>query len=196
MIHCGGTVLDAPVAIDKERNEVPMTPERAIKKKELNESPDGEVICAVVVMTAQEGIACVSPEQSKKVVFLFSKDRAIVQQFFEDLVDKCRERGLQVASEPLRVYHNIAIDDFEKCIKGVTTHFSKLQPDDGDRNMEKILLVIVINDRTYFGNKYASGLSSYGFIKSICDNNYGIASQVVDASTVIKATSAPTKYDD
>uniref|UniRef100_A0A0K0D612 Piwi domain-containing protein n=1 Tax=Angiostrongylus cantonensis TaxID=6313 RepID=A0A0K0D612_ANGCA len=137
MIQCEGTVLDAPVPIDKERNEVPMTPERAIKKKELNglllpivffkESPDGEVICAAVVMSAFEGIACVTPEQFKKVVFLFSKDCAIIQQFFDDLVAKCRERGLQVDSEPLQVYYNITIDEFENCIEDAARRFSSLR---------------------------------------------------------------------
>ncbi|VDM56534.1 unnamed protein product [Angiostrongylus costaricensis] len=165
MIQCDGTVLDSPVAIDKERNEVPMTPERAIKRKELN----GE---------------------------LDSSTNVFRKQFFEDMIDKCRERGLCMASEPLRVYHNITIDGFEKCVKDATIRFSKLQREAGDRNMEKILLVIVINDRTYLGNKYANGLNSYGFIKSICDNNYGIANQVVDASTVIRATLTETKYDE
>uniref|UniRef100_A0A158P6Z2 RNA-directed RNA polymerase n=1 Tax=Angiostrongylus cantonensis TaxID=6313 RepID=A0A158P6Z2_ANGCA len=165
MIQCHGTVLNPPVSIDKEGNELPMTPERAIKRKKVYRE-------------------------------LVSSINAFKQQFFKDMVGKCRERGMHMASVPLRVYHNITIDGFEDCIEDATKRFFKLQLEAGDRNMEKLLLMIVINNRTYLGNKYANGLNSYGFIKAVCDNKYGIASQVVDASTVIKATSTETKYDE
>ncbi|KAJ1349767.1 hypothetical protein KIN20_005417 [Parelaphostrongylus tenuis] len=177
MIQCDGVVLDPPVPIDKERNEVPMTPERAIKRKEINEPPPGEVVFAVFIMgTPQDGKACVPQEQSK--------------QFFEDLVTKCVERGLRVSSGPLRVYYNKTIDLFDRCVEDATKRFSELF---GAEQQEKILLMLVIIDRSFFGNNGAIGTNAYGFIKSICDNKYGVASQVVDSSTVVQATSITTK---
>lgn len=178
MIQCEGTILDAPVPIDKEKKEVPMTPERAIKRKELNETPTGEVICAVIIMGTEEGNACVTPDQAK--------------DFFHNLIEKCRERGLRVASEPLRVYKNIILNRFKNCVEDIIDRFSKLKPVASDDVVIKNLLVLIINYRSPSGD-HADGMTSYGFIKSICDNNYGIASQVVDSSTVVKATSEQTK---
>nr|CDJ90208.1 Stem cell self-renewal protein Piwi domain containing protein [Haemonchus contortus] len=180
MIRCKGLLLEPPVAIDKERNPVEMTPIRAIKKKELNEPPDGEIVMAVLVMQGKQNSkdpsrSCVSNEEAKS--------------FFNDLKEKCRQRGMSVASEPLRVYFDVKAEreEFKRVVKDASDRFSKLA--DG-----KILLLLVINEEQNIPdrNMFDKG-PSYGLIKSVCDNEHGIASQVVDASTVRKATSIGEK---
>ncbi|PIO74581.1 piwi domain protein [Teladorsagia circumcincta] len=147
MIRCKGLILDAPIAIDKDRNPVDMTPLRAIKRKELNEPPNGEIVIAVIIMgveiSRREWQPCVSEVDAKL--------------FYNNV-------------EPIR-------DEFERYVMDA---LERLNP-------EKKLLILVINEEQRTPNSFA------GVIKSVCDNKYGVATQVVDASTVKKAVSDDKK---
>ncbi|KAK6758333.1 hypothetical protein RB195_015882 [Necator americanus] len=180
MIGCNGLVLNAPTVIDKERNSVPMTEQRAIKRKELNEPPDGELHCVIIIMAREAGIG--SDVECRNVC-----DRDSVILFFNDLMEKCRERGLNVASQPLiQIFESTTADKFEERVESARNCFLALQ----NGSQRKILLLLIINDRT---DTHDHLEGNYGLIKAVCDNKYGIASQVVDASTVSNAIAAKKK---
>ncbi|VDM69247.1 unnamed protein product [Strongylus vulgaris] len=110
-----------------------------------------------------------------------------VSTFFTDLMEKCRERGLNIAQQPLRVYQKTGSRNFEKFVVDAKERFQKLRDEGGS---PKILLLLVINDRNDL-SIYHGG--AYGLIKAICDNKYGVASQVIDARTVISAVNSTKK---
>ncbi|EYC02946.1 hypothetical protein Y032_0097g3035 [Ancylostoma ceylanicum] len=186
MISCNGLVLDIPNVIDKDRNSIPMTERRAIKRKELNEPPAGELHCAVVIMARSPSRDSPRPAGAESVC-----DPHDVQAFFINLMEKCRERGLSVAEQPLfRVYEKIAPANFDLTVQDAKRRFSAMQEATSEGSPQKILLLLVIHDRN---DLIDDGQSAYGLIKSACDNKYGIASQVVDASTVKQATASGDK---
>ncbi|KAK5965456.1 Piwi domain protein [Trichostrongylus colubriformis] len=177
MIRCNGLLLDAPIAIDKERNPVQMTDNRKIKRMEVNEPPDGEVVICVLIMARDDSgmVPCVTDQEAG--------------EFFKDFVEKCRQRGLTVASDPLQVYKKVVPERkaFEECVEHAKELFSKAAAG-------KILLLLVMNDEQITSHDRTRDQGSvYGMIKSVCDNKYGIANQVVDAATVKKATSTENK---
>ncbi|RCN49800.1 piwi domain protein [Ancylostoma caninum] len=215
MITCNGLVLDTPNVIDKvqnvlfdplvmDRNSIPMTERRAIKRKELNdegkkvdyysswnffiitEPPAGELHCAVVIMARSPRRDSPGREGDESVC-----DSQAVQAFFINLMEKCRERGLSVAEQPLlRVYEKIPPSKLDQTVQDAKRRFLDLQETSKEGSPQKIMLLLVIHDRT---DLIDDCQSAYGLIKSVCDNKYGVASQVVDASTVKKATGSGDK---
>lgn len=179
MIECDGRVLPSPQAIDKERRFVEMTPQRAIKRKELNEAPIGKVVFAVIVM---KGVA-------------LSEDR--LRGFFNDLVEKCIQRGMTVKKEALEFFPNITPtqEHVEERVVEAKNRFEAYS----DESTDKVLMILVFNNKNYWHGSTGSDErlfdrgSTYGLIKSICDVKYGIASQVIDQATLSKGTSGKDK---
>ncbi|CAJ0588793.1 unnamed protein product [Cylicocyclus nassatus] len=169
MISCDGMVLDVPAIVDKEGNRIPITDKRAIRQKELNEPPSGDIYCAVVIMARERS--------ADKQNVCHMDD---VGTFFLELMEKCRERGLNIAEQPLiRVYERTDATNFEQYVDDAQERFKRMQ-----NGRQRILLLLVINDRN---DSYGNRGGAYGLIKSVCDNKYGIASQVIDASTLKSA---------
>ncbi|KIH52724.1 piwi domain protein, partial [Ancylostoma duodenale] len=186
MITCNGLVLDTPNVIDKDRNSIPMTERRAIKRKELNEPPAGELHCAVVIMARSPRRDSPGQETGESVC-----DSQAVQAFFNNLMEKCRERGLSVAEQPLlRVYDKVAPVKLDQTVQDAKRRFLDMQEASKEGSPQKIMLLLVIHDRNDLNDDRQS---VYGLIKSVCDNKYGVASQVVDASTVKQATGSGDK---
>ncbi|KAL6744129.1 hypothetical protein Aduo_017096 [Ancylostoma duodenale] len=186
MITCNGLVLDTPNVIDKDRNSIPMTERRAIKRKELNEPPAGELHCAVVIMARSPRRDSPRQETGESVC-----DSQAVQAFFNNLMEKCRERGLSVAEQPLlRVYDKVAPVKLDQTVQDAKRRFLDMQEASKEGSPQKIMLLLVIHDRNDLNDDRQS---VYGLIKSVCDNKYGVASQVVDASTVKQATGSGDK---
>ncbi|WKY12250.1 hypothetical protein Q1695_003659 [Nippostrongylus brasiliensis] len=175
MIECEGRVLPAPTPVDSNQQHVPMTDLREIKRMEVNEAPSGQIIFAVITM---EGVNVKEPQR---------------RIFVDDLLKKCRKRGLDVAEDVIWI--DAIVELSEKDLDYHVAEVMKIfeQRKKASATINKLLILVFNNKSMFIESLQTSQCSSYGLIKSICDNKYGIPSQVVDLTTLLKAVRSEDK---
>ncbi|VDL77997.1 unnamed protein product [Nippostrongylus brasiliensis] len=139
------------------------------------EAPTGQIMFAVITM---EGVNVKEPQR---------------RIFVDDLLKKCRKRGLDVAED--LIWIDAIVELSEKDLDYHVAEVMKIfeQRKKASATINKLLILVFNNKSMFIESLQTSQCSSYGLIKSICDNKYGIPSQVVDLTTLLKAVRSEDK---